>query len=71
MPFLAQPAGNDSRPDTLQEALPDSLIAIGNITITGNKKTRPEIILREIPLKSGEEYTLKEVLKKMEDARGN
>jgi outer membrane protein assembly factor BamA len=42
---------------------------IRNIIITGNKKTRASIILREIPLRSGEEYSLQDLVKKFEDAR--
>jgi hypothetical protein len=33
---------------------PDSLITVGDIIITGNKKTKAIIILREIPFRSGE-----------------
>jgi outer membrane protein assembly factor BamA len=42
---------------------------VRNIVITGNKKTRPEIILREIPFKSGEQYLLQDLVKKFEVAR--
>lgn len=47
----------------------NSLFTVRNIIITGNKKTRPNIILREIPFKAGEEYPLQDLVKKFEDAR--
>lgn len=60
---LAQPAADTTaRADT-------SLITVGEITITGNRKTKPFIILREIPFAKGEQYTMKALVKKMEDAR--
>lgn len=42
---------------------------VRNIIIQGNKRTRPDIILREIPFKSGEAYLLPELVKRFEDAR--
>jgi outer membrane protein assembly factor BamA len=42
---------------------------VRNIIIVGNKKTRPEIILREIPFRPGEPYLLQVLVKKFEDAR--
>ena len=42
---------------------------IGNIFITGNKKTRDPIILREIPVRTGDAYSLSDLVKKFEDAR--
>ena len=42
---------------------------VRHIVIEGNKKTRPEIILREIPFKPGEGYILQELVKKFEIAR--
>jgi outer membrane protein assembly factor BamA len=42
---------------------------VRNINITGNKKTKAKFILREIPFKPGEEYTLTDLVKKFEDAR--
>ena len=53
-----------------ESAVPaNSLFTVGNISITGNKKTKAEIILREIPFKPGEEYPLQVLVKKFEDAR--
>ena len=42
---------------------------IGDIVITGNKKTRKPIILREIPVRTGDAYSLSDLVKKFEDAR--
>jgi outer membrane protein assembly factor BamA len=47
----------------------DSLVTVGEIVITGNKKTKAVIILREIPFKTGEKYSLADLVKKFEDAR--
>ncbi len=54
--------------DTSAKSIVQSYV-VGNITITGNKKTRPAIILREISFKSGEEYLLQDLVTKFEDAR--
>ncbi|MGZ8557814.1 MAG: POTRA domain-containing protein [Chitinophagaceae bacterium] len=42
---------------------------VRNIIIEGNKRTRPDIILREIPFKSGDIYLLQDLVKKFEGAR--
>lgn len=42
---------------------------IGEIIITGNRRTKPAIILREVPFRSGEKYPLQELVRKFEDAR--
>jgi outer membrane protein assembly factor BamA len=42
---------------------------VGTITLKGNKKTKPSIILREIPFKEGETYPLNVLTQKFEDAR--
>lgn len=42
---------------------------IGKITIIGNKKTKEQIILREIPFRPGETYPLNVLVEKFEDAR--
>lgn len=42
---------------------------IRNIVITGNKKTKASIILREIPFKPGDHFQLQELVSKFEDAR--
>ncbi|MBL0271545.1 MAG: hypothetical protein IPQ06_00375 [Chitinophagaceae bacterium] len=62
-------AGNDKniRPDSL--APTHSTFIVGEIILTGNKRTKAHIILREIPFKSGEEYPMTELVNKLEDAR--
>jgi len=42
---------------------------IGEIVVTGNNKTRRPIILREIPVRTGDAYSLSDLVKKFEDAR--
>lgn len=42
---------------------------VRNIIIVGNKRTRPEIILREIPFKPGESFLLQVLVNKFEEAR--
>ena len=42
---------------------------VKNIVITGNKKTKPVIILRELPFKTGDQFLLQELVKKFEQAR--
>ncbi len=54
-------------PDTTAPA--NSSFIVGDIIITGNKKTRPDIILREIPFRTGNAYTLQELVKEFETAR--
>jgi outer membrane protein assembly factor BamA len=46
-----------------------SKFRVRNIIIVGNKRTRPDIILREIPFKQGDPYLLPELVQKFEDAR--
>ncbi|NOT52138.1 MAG: hypothetical protein HOP10_12770 [Chitinophagaceae bacterium] len=46
----------------------DTLYTVGKITITGNKKTKDVIILREIPFREGDQYTLKTLIEKFGDA---
>lgn len=60
----------------LPDILPDTTITppaaryiIGDIVIAGNKKTRKSIILREIPVHTGDAYSLSDLVKKFEDAR--
>jgi outer membrane protein assembly factor BamA len=47
----------------------NSTFIVRTINIIGNKRTKPKFILREIPFKMGEEYTLQDLVKKFEDAR--
>src|SRR5688572_5768594 len=56
--------------DSLQQPRPgDSLFWVREIFIKGNKRTRREIILREIPFKPGQKYLLQDIVKKFEDGR--
>ena len=43
--------------------------AVAEIHISGNKKTKAAIILREIPFKTGDEFSLEELVNKMDQAR--
>src|SRR5215213_6941933 len=45
------------------------LYVIRNILISGNRKTKPNIILREVPFEIDEEYPLQQIVKKFEKAR--
>jgi outer membrane protein assembly factor BamA len=67
--LVAQETGEIKKTDSVAMAVPDSVVTIGEILITGNKKTKATIILREIPFKTGEKYTLATLVKKFEDAR--
>jgi outer membrane protein assembly factor BamA len=48
---------------------PDARFIVRNIIIKGNRKTRPEIILREIPFRPGESFLLQVLVTKFEEAR--
>jgi outer membrane protein assembly factor BamA len=56
-------------PDTAGMAHSASSVMVGEIILSGNKKTKEFIILREIPFRAGEEYQLEELVKKFEVAR--
>src|SRR5687767_2951023 len=47
----------------------DGHFIIRNIIIEGNKKTKPAIIMRELPFKPGDGYPLSELVKKFEISR--
>ena len=47
----------------------ENLFVVRDIVILGNRKTRPEIILREIPFRTGEKYLLPDLIKKFEEAK--
>jgi len=55
------------------EVKPDSVTSapfiVRNIVITGNRKTKESVILREIPFKPGDHFQLQQLVKKFEDAR--
>jgi outer membrane protein assembly factor BamA len=48
---------------------PGATYIIRNIIVEGNKKTKPAIILRELPFKPGDGYPLNELVKKFEAGR--
>ncbi len=47
----------------------DTSFTVREIVLVGNRKTREEIILREIPFKPGEQYMLQDLVGKFEIAR--
>lgn len=47
----------------------DAHFIIRTITVEGNRRTKTEIILRELPFKIGDGYTLQELVKKFETGR--
>lgn len=49
----------------------ENLFVIRNIFITGNKKTKPNIILRELTFKPGDQYLLQDIVAKFQQARQN
>lgn len=57
--------------DTSAIKIEEPLVHIGKILLAGNKKTNDAIILRELPFKAGDNYTLRELLKKFDVARQN
>jgi outer membrane protein assembly factor BamA len=57
-----------SSPDTANQPV-ERLFTVRYIIIEGNKKTKPDIILREIPFKSGGKYLLNELVQQFETAR--
>lgn len=67
--LTAQSPRNIDLPDSINVAKAEPQFLVGNIIITGNKKTKPYIILREIPFHSGETYSVADLVKKFEQAR--
>jgi outer membrane protein assembly factor BamA len=67
--LAAQEPGPASPVETPSIAIPDSLVTVGEITVTGNKKTKDMIVLREIPFRTGEAYPLDVLVKKFEQGR--
>jgi len=47
----------------------ENVFAVREISISGNKKTKESVILRELPFRSGDTYALSELVKKFEVAR--
>ncbi len=48
---------------------PMQLYTISNIRVTGNKKTKEKVILRELPFKKGEMYELSDLVKEFEEGK--
>ncbi len=46
-----------------------NMFVVGDIVISGNKKTKPHIILRELPFKSGDSVSLPELVDQFEVSR--
>lgn len=61
--------GNTAAQHTTPAGSAGNTVTIGNIIITGNRKTKEDIILREVPFKNEEKYTLQELVTKLEVAR--
>lgn len=60
----------DQQDYSLPPDLPaENMITVGEIYIAGNRQTRDAIILREIPLKTGEQLNLATLVKRFETAR--
>lgn len=55
--------------DQLKQQGSDNIFTVREIDISGNKKTKESIILRELSFESGESYALSELVKKFEIAR--
>jgi len=53
----------------LQQSNPTNVFTVREIDISGNKKTKESIILRELPFEPGESYALSDLVKKFEQAR--
>jgi outer membrane protein assembly factor BamA len=77
-PLISQQAPGEANPVPHSEPDPKSAgsqpgqsapFTIRSITITGNKRTKENIILREVPFRPGEIYPLQDLVKKFEDAR--
>ena len=67
--LLAQQTSHEVAGVTDSIAPANSSFIVGEIIITGNKKTKAFIILREIPFKQGDEYRLPALVNKFEEAR--
>ena len=65
------PVNSQNQNTATEEIIPsgESPFIVRNIIIQGNKKTRPDIILREIPFKPGDAYLLQDLVLKFEGAR--
>ena len=55
--------------NVLKNQSAENVFTVRNIDISGNKKTKESVILRELPFESGDTYILSELVKKFEEAR--
>lgn len=62
-------ATNTSGNYLIKQAGLENMFTVRQIDISGNKKTRESVILRELPFKSGDSYALSDLVKKFEVAR--
>lgn len=67
--LIAQQPVTEMKTDALTTTSAGTQIIVGDIILTGNKKTKKSIVLREIPFKSGDEYSLEGLVKQFEIAR--
>jgi len=67
--LTAQITHIDSVNSNPQNVLPSAVVKVGEIDIVGNKKTKKYIILRELPFKKGDSYTLDVLVEKFEVAK--
>jgi outer membrane protein assembly factor BamA len=65
----AQEIPSGAETSSVVQAESGSPFTIRSIIITGNKRTKAEIILREMSFKSGEQYLLQDLLRQFEKAR--
>lgn len=75
-PLRAQEPGSDiAMPGNDSTAMADTtpgataFFRVRTILIEGNKRTRPDIVLRELPFKPGDSYLLRDLVKKFETGR--
>lgn len=66
---LAQPLPADTTDSPHATAAGNTTFVIGEIVVTGNKRTKEGIVLRELPFKAGDSMQLPELVKKFETAR--
>jgi hypothetical protein len=63
--------GNARRYYCKRRKLDDALVTIRKITVTGNRKTKLRIVLREVYLSADSSYTMPFILEKIQNARSN
>jgi outer membrane protein assembly factor BamA len=69
-PGIADIANSDTILNNLRrQQSSENIFTVREISISGNKKTKESVILRELPFKSGDTYQLSELVKKFEVSR--